>query len=318
MIAIGTILYLNFGVYHKTYRETQKISHNGLVVKVMDSVLTDMDQGGRKIKDEKIYLAVSLNVTNRSLVGARLDYENFKVLLDKKYIMPTLDRGSYFPDFGTSYTRDTQIPAKESKNYVLTYEFDEGMKNKNFNMRILESLESTLAGITPVYKEINLKYDKVFTKKDVATYQLGKIAEFSKTRLGLTQVQFKEYQLGSSFTYDYKKCNASNCQNLKGIATIDPKYRNKTILAVKKKFQLDPTSMYFQVRGGGGSFVNDFLRVRYQLNDKIKEENVINITPLELKDWWVLLVPSETAKASKIDILIDVRGSIYVMNLKEK
>src|SRR5699024_3037500 len=32
VIAIGTILYLNFNVYHKTYRQTQRMTHNNLSV----------------------------------------------------------------------------------------------------------------------------------------------------------------------------------------------------------------------------------------------------------------------------------------------
>lgn len=318
VVIVGTVMYMNFGVYHRIYGQRQRMNHNGLKIQVLDSELSNMDLGGREFSNGKYYMAVSIDVVNNASTDTSLDYENFKLMVGNDYLMPILDRGFYFADMGIPYTRNFAIGAHSEGVYVLVYELDKDMINKRLMLRILESLQNTLIGVTPIYKDVRLTYKTLDAKTDVKSYELGKILELSDTRLGLTHLQIKDYSFTSSYVYDYQKCTGTICQNLKGMISVDPiKYGgNKKVLALTVDFGIDDSSYYYQSRRGMNSFISDFVRVRYQNSEGTKEIEVNNLTPSNLDNVWLLAVTNEAEWANHVDILVEIRGQIYVMNLK--
>jgi len=315
VIAIGTMLYLNFGVYNKTYRETQNMTHNHLSVKVMDSVLTNLDVGGKEIDAGKYYLALSLKLKNTSKEYVSLDYENFQLEVAKRRISATLDRGSYFPDLGIAYTRDTKIAPGEENVYVLTYEIDAAFIHQTIELKILDSLTYEIGSVTPIYKTVHLSYEKVFENKAARDIAFGKILELSSTRLSLTQLQIQDYQITKSYEYSYQNCTYGSCQTLKNKVSANDS--NKNLLVLKRMFTIDNYTNYYRARKGSGSFVSDFLTIYYRIGASETTTNVINVTPKELEDTWVFEVPVRLEDADYIDILFTYRGFVYRMHLKE-
>ena len=318
MAGVAVILYLNFGVYHKSYGEQQRMNHNGLMIKVVDSILTNMYPNGKKISNDIYYLAVALDITNTNKESTRLDYENFKILVNNDYIMPTLDRGTIFPDLGIAYTRDMTIEGEKSGVYVLVYEIDN--LNTHYDLRILESLENTLIGVTPIYKNIRLNYETIVEKKEIKTYELGKILDLSDTRLNVTELQIKNYVFTSPYNYVYRKCVSKDvCQNINKTVSIDPtKYgTNKKILALDVYFQLDKSCYYYQTKKNVNSFINDFVTIRTKKNNETKTYNVDSLTPNELNNVWLLAVDDNVESADKIDLIVSLHGNNYVMNIKD-
>ncbi len=310
------ILYLNFGVYHKSYGEQQSMNHNGLMIQVVDSLLTNMHTNGKIISKDKFYLAVAIEVTNTNKENSRLDYENFKIIQNGEFLMPTLDRGTLFPDLGIAYTRDTLINSGETGTYVLVYEVND--PNIHYDLRILESLENTLVGVTPIYKNIRLNYETIVSKEDYKTYSLGKIVDLSETRFKVTELQIKSYKFMNSYEYKYKKCTSNICQDLNKTISVDPiKYgSNKKLLFLNVNFKLDKTSYYFQTKKSINSFINDFINIRTEKNNKSKTYTVESLTPSDLNNIWLLAVDSEIESSNKIDLLVTLHGKSYVVNLK--
>ena len=315
---VALVLYMNFGVYHKSYGEQQFMNHNGLSIKVVDSVLTNMYINGRTISKDKYYLAVALNIKNSNKDGARLDYENFKITENDKYIIPTLDKGTLFTDLGIAYTRDTVISGNSEGVYVLVYEVTN--PNIHYDLKILESLENTIMGLTPIYKSIKLNYETLIDKNDVRKYELGKILNLSDTRLKVTELQIKSYNFVNSYDYQYNKCSSNGvCQMVTRSINIDPtKYgSDKRILALNVYFQLDKTSYYYQTKKNINSFINDFIIVRARKKGETKSYAVSSLTPSELSDMWLLAVDSNVENADKIDVIVSMHGKYYVMNIKD-
>ena len=317
MAGVAGILYLNFGVYHKSYGEQQRMNHNGLMIKVVDSILTNMYPNGQVISKDKYYLAVSLDITNTNSESVRLDYENFKILVNNEYVMPTLDRGTIFPDLGIAYTRDMTIESGKSGVYVIVYEISN--PNPHYDLRILESLENTLIGVTPIYKTIRLNYDKIIEKKDIKKYELGKILDLSDTRLNVTELQIKDYSFTNSYNYEYNKCTSNDvCQKVSKTINIDPtKYgSNKKILVLNVYFQLDKSCYYYQTKKNVNSFINDFVTIKAKKNNKVKTYSVDSLTPSELNDVWLLAIDSPAESSDKLDLILSLHGNNYIMNIK--
>jgi len=314
VVILGTVIYLNFGVYHKTYKQTQKITHNNLIVTVEDSVLSNMDLGGNVISKDNYYLAIAMKIKNNSKSVVTLDYENFKVELSNRLISATLDRTSYFADLGIPYTRETRILAGEENVYVFTYEIPKELIDKKMTLKILESLSYDALSVTPIYKTVNLRYETISSNKEIRTLDFGKILELSETRLGMVQIKLKKTYIQKSFEYTYQSCqNSGACQTLRNKVNASS---GKQLLVLERDFSIDTYTNYYRARKGSASFTSDFVKVRYEVNGEAKTKKVLDSTPKELKNYWVFQVPEEMKDASNIELLINLRGSIYVMKVK--
>ncbi len=307
VIAIGTVLYLNFEVFHKTYRQTQAVTHNHLNVTVTKSILTNMDIGGNLFPDNKYYLAIAVKIKNNLTSWATLDYENFKAAVGNKQISPTLDKSALFPDLGLPLSRDTRFKGKEENIYVLTYEIDSSLINNNITLQILESLSIEVGSITPVYKTVNLNYKKIFSQEEQRTTELGKSLELSETDLGRVVIKLNNYRLQNSYEYTY----GNNLKN-----KVSAKSSNTTLLILDKNFNMDQYTQYYKSRQGEASFIKDVIKVRYSVGDS-KTVIPTNVTPKELNREWVLEVPKEITYADKIDLLVSIRDKVYVMEIKK-
>lgn len=313
VVVLGVILYLHFGVYNRTYKQTQSLSHNDLVVSVENSILTNLDIGGKKI-DGNYYLAIGFRIYNSGFKSNSLDYENFVVEVANHRISPVLDRSSYFPDLGIPYTRDTVIKEGEENVYVFAYPIDESLLNKKMELKILDSVTYEIGSITPIYKTVHLDYDKIFENKYSKNIELGKFLVLDDTVFGMTQIQINKMMTMSQYTYNYKSCiTQSICQDVKGNVTSSP---GKTLLVLDRVFTPDLYSPYFINRLGTRFFVGDLVSVKYKEANKENSTSLKDVTPKENNDKWVFEVDKKLENADEISLFITVRGSIYEMKLK--
>ncbi len=310
--AIGTMLYLNFGVYHKVYRQSQRVSHNNLSISVVDAVLTKYDLGGNEY--DNYYMAIALNIRNNNRINpSTLDYDNFRLLVADRMLSPILDRSSYFPDLGYPYARNTQIAALEEKIYVLVYEVDPALINHSMSLKILDSMTFEIGSVTPIYKTVNLQYDTISSVNQVREVDYHKILELSSTRIGLSQIQIHDFQVTSSYEYTYESCTNSICQSLKNRVVASP---SKSLLVLNRMLELDTHSTYYDVRRGSGSFVSDFAKVRYTIDGVVYTTTITDVTPREVVDTWVFELPGDIRQAEEISLLINIRGQLYIMKVK--
>ena len=311
VVVLGTLVYLNFGVYNRVYRQTQRISHNSLAVSVEEAMLTNLDLGGN-VRDT-YSMAIAVKIKNNGRSASTLDYENFRLSVSNRMIEPVLDRSANFPDLGLPYTRNTRIEAGSENVYVLVYEVDPSLINESMQLKILDSVTFEIGSVTPIYKTVRLNYEKVFETENVREVDFGKILELSDTRLGLTQIQINDYLISNSYEYSYQSCTNSICQNLKNKVVSGS---SKTLLVLNRMFVLSNYTNYYEARKGSSSFVTDFLKVRYTVNDKTYTSTISNLTPRELSDTWVFEIDQNIRNAAKIDLLVNIRGKQYTMKIK--
>lgn len=310
VVIISTFLYLNFGVYNKTYRQTSKIGHNNLIIKVNNSVLSNLDQGGNII-DGKYYMALTLNITNNNKTDTVLDYENFKLEVNKRMISPVLDRGYYFPDFGITYKRGTLIPSGTTNNYVLTYEIDEALINEVIKLKILDEVTYKLGDIKSTYKTVNLKYKKIFNTVDKDTTPLGKYVMLNGN-MGTSNLNIESYKLSDSYNYTYKSCTNNYCQNLDEFVKSNS---NTTLMILKYNLSLDKYTPYYSLRKGTKEFVNDFVSIRYKIDDKVYNLKVTNIASSNADKTWIFEVPKTLKYSSDISLIVTIRENNHIMEL---
>lgn len=317
IIFIGTVLYLNYGVYNKTYHMSDKMTHNYFNIQITDSIITNLGLDGNIITEGKYYLVLQLLIENRSNKNYELDYNNFRLVLNGENIYPTLDRGEFFIDYGIPYNKES-IKKQTKDYYVLVYEINEENLTNEYTIKILESIDYKVGEIAAKYKNIKLNPRKINTIQE-EVLSLDKIANLRNTTIGYTTFKLNMYSFRSSYTYNYNYCyNENRCTTLNDKITTDISGTiEKTVLLVlNTDFNLDKNSIYANNIKNDARFFDHFLSLRYEKNGKVKIVSLKNRTTEQLKDALVFETRQEVKEADKIDLLLTVRNQRYVFNLK--
>lgn len=318
VIFIGTALYLNYGVYNKTYHMSDKMTHNYFNIQITDSIITNLGLDGNVITEGKYYLALQLQIENRTNYSQELDYTNFRLVLNGKNIYPTLDRGEFFIDYGIPYKQE-KIKSKTKDYYVLVYEIDEAELTNEYTIKILESIDYKVGEIAAKYKNIVLNPPKVNEIKEEEVLTTDKIANLRKSTLGLTTFKVNSYQFRNSYTYDYDYCySETRCTKLKDKITtnLTGTIEKTTLLILGMEYSLDEGSIFKSVIRTDEEFFNQFFSLRYQNSGKTKIVSLTNRTTKNMTDTLAFETREEVVNADVIDLLLTVRNHRYVFKLK--
>lgn len=318
IIFIGTTIYLNFGVYNKTYHVSDKMTHNFFNIEIKNSMLTNIGYDGNPITEGKYYLVLQLFIENKSMKSYPLDYNNFRLIVDGKNIYPTLDRGEYFVDYGAAYHKE-KIKKQTSNTYALVYELTENQVQDNYEIKILEGITYGVGEITPKYKIIKLKPEKITEVETIANYEKGKIVNLKNTALGYTTFKVDSYALVNSYLYEYEYCySENNCRKLKDNITpdISGTIEKTTLLVLNAEYNLDKTTIYANNIRSDNKFFENYLSVAYTKENKTKILKLKNRTTPYLKNTLVFELRNEIMTADSIDLLITIRNKRYTITLK--
>ncbi len=314
VIIIGNLIYLNRDVYNKRYQEKQIISHDTLNVRVVGSMLTNIDFGGKSLPQNKYYLVIQYNIENRGTTNAKFDYNNFFIELKNRRVYATLDRGGYFIDVGLALKQDTILTPKSQNTYAVAYELDPSEIQDNYTLKILEQTVINVGQITPKYKTVNLKPDHAFGMENVKFIELGKIATFEESNIGYSHFQIKGYQIADSLTYQYQQCDSeTSCRTLSNRITTNTS--TKTLLILDSNYDVDQSVIYYRSAKTNRLMPEHFMTIQYTTAITTDTISVENVTPSTYQDGLIFQVPSTIKNASEIRIFVTIRNKRYVMNI---
>lgn len=315
---VGTVLYLNYGVYNKTYHVNDKLNHNYFNIEVTDSILTNLDVSGNVIVSGKYYLVLQLLIQNRTDFDYELDYNNFRLVLNDTNYYPVLDRGEFFIDYGLPYRKE-KIKRKSKDYYVLVYELDEKDLNNSYTIKILEGITYSVGAIEAKYKNIVLRPKVIDNIKEVEDLNIGYIANLKKSTLGYTTFKVNNYKIDNSYLYRYNYCHSNNnCTELSDKITTDVSgsMEKTTLLILDTEYNLDKTCVYKSSIKNDLQFINQFFSIRLKKNGNKKVLPLRNRTNSNMKNTVVYETSDEIKNADKIDLLLTVRNNRYVIHLK--
>lgn len=318
VIFIGTLFYLHYGVYNKTYRTTDKMTHHFFTLEVTDSMVTNLSYNGNVITDGKYYLVLKLLIENKSNKDYELDYTNFRLVLNNKNIYPLLDRGEHFVDFGKPYLGE-KIKRQSKEAYTLAYEIDAADLTNEYTIKILESIDFKVGDIAAKYKFIKLNPPKIDKVEDMDVLDIGKIINLKQTNLDYSTFQLHNYQFVGNYTYDYEYCKTeNNCRTLKDSITpnVSGTIEKTTLLVLHHDFHLDEESDYWNAMKTSAKFSNQFLSIRTLNNGETQLISMYNRTTPFMNNVFVFEIRKEILEAEQIELLLTVRDKRYIYRLK--
>ena len=111
LLIISSNIYINVGFYNKKYTTNENLALNNMIFSIKDSYITNVDQGGNPIANNKYYLVVKLGIENTSDEGISIKQKDFRIDIGKEHLYPALDQGNRFLDIAKNYD-GKNIPPK--------------------------------------------------------------------------------------------------------------------------------------------------------------------------------------------------------------
>ena len=318
-VIIGIILFviLLFNIksdYEKVtfnYKQGDTFTYNSFKIKVMDSLITNLDYKGNKISEDKYYLLVKLNITNNGNSNQKISSDVLKLYRGNKFYYPSLDLGNSFLDYSEPYYGES-IKINATKTYLIPYVIDKKERNKDFKITIYNGF--SLKNNEP--KTINIKLNPLIID-DVSLVNevsLNEELSLSGTYLYNSKINIKNYELTDSYNYKYKTCE--ECKEY--ISYIIPSVlssEKKTLLVLDYDFTLDPDSEYYASAQTIHTFLKHFVQIHYVYDNKDYIAGIEDVTPTVMNDKLVLQVPAKMMDATSIYFNLTIRNKSYVIHL---
>lgn len=301
-------IYLNVGVYHKTYKQNEPFSTTEFILNVTNSYITNRDYHNHVIEKGKKILVIQYQVRSKSEV-------NKKTFKPERFVLSIGKQTFHDIDIYKEKTYDLGNPYRNEyittsfQNYTLTYELPENLNTEKIILKYKDTNDKEVSiAVTPLDDA---------EKEVAATYTLNQEAILRQSLFKESKIQITSYELGQTFTNEYNYC-ITEYACLPGIEYIRPS-TGKTLLKLIGKFTLDETSDLKQL-SDLYAVLRDFGSIQYEINGETK---IINNRFQQVKpskstpeNVYYIEVPKELEEAEHITISFTFRKYIYEFVVK--
>lgn len=304
--------YMNFQVYNKKYNLYQAFALDTFTMTLKESYLSNVDYAGNKIEKDYYYLAVKINIYNKSKNAASIDKANFRIFIGDEVIYPSYDRSNRFIDIGNSYQGNSIFPDTED-DYVLVYELTKEQVVDRYQMKILSGLKQEPGKLIPSYKIINIKPTKVLEKETIFNSDIGKQITLEDTLLSNTKYRLTNLELKSFYQYEYEQCTGVNMCTM--VKTSKVPQSGNALVVIEDTIEWDESTSYY--KNTSRDLYADFGTIEYEFNGKkykAKLKSTNGATPNNKKFYEV---PSNILYASNIDLIITIRNKEIKIYIKD-
>ena len=306
---VGTMLFMNQEVYQRVYKESENIALGYLNFNVKDSYISNLRQNGEVLNEDKYYVILQLEITNRYREDHEFNYISLELTINNEYFLPDLSIANYFTDYGAPYN-GTLIKGNTTSEYILVYEIDKYLINQDFLLTVFSHYDASVGGIGSVNNQISI--DPTIISDEITTHNvnLGTKIDLSNTNLGNSELVIIDSERTSFYQYSYIS-NAG--RESIGFAT-PSNYRN-TLLVLGYNLTLDENIPYMDITRTYRSIFSDFTKIEYEVNGTIYTAATTVVNPNLYNEKVIIEVPREINDADDIDLIFTVRNVSYRINI---
>ena len=305
-IVIGNMIYSNFNVYEKVYKEGESVAFGDINFKVNNSYLTTLDLNGKTINNDKIYLVLQITISNRFGVDKKFNYDNLQVLVDKKKTSPNLMIGNSFLDLGNPYN-GSFIKANSEIPYILIYELDKSSRERDYEIESYSGYNP--AGVGALSRSVKINPTVINSNVTTTNVNAGTIVNLGKSHVGNSTLTLNNYEFCNRFEYEINGATRAVYIDL-------IKDRNLTLMVMDYKLDLDKNSDYMMSPKDINAFFEDFMKIRYVLDNKTYYSDVSLANPAGYTDKILFKIDKKIMDAETIEAIVTARNISYVFKLK--
>lgn len=316
-LVIGFLIYINMGVYSKKYKESEFFTVNGVVFRVLDSYVSNVDLKGDIINPNMKYVVIRTSMENTNAGRVNLSTESLRLMLDEEAYYPIYSKSDYFRDFGEGYYKNNTLYAGEKYEYLIIFEVPLDREFDRATFRMIDDVDVLRGEIAPRYKDVRLSLKDYIEIKDTLEYKVGDAISLEDTTLNKSELMVNTYQLGESFIEMYKYCVGESCFDGKKIITADTLGKNnRTILKIELDPVLDSELYINKYIKNSTDFMKAFGSISYVINGQEKAAPIAvkGMDNIETKNVYIE-VPDEIKNASLIKLNVNIRNRKFIINL---
>lgn len=310
---VGLIISLILG-REKIYKEKEAFVSNGIEVTVLNSYKTNKAYNQTKIRKDKFYVIVELNLKNLTDEKVTLPYEYIFVRVDDmtKY-SPIDDYIDEFSDLGFRYTSESSIKAKETSKSTLVFEIDNKYIDNDLRFEYVTGSKNEDNTFGYIYAKVDLTPNDFSNVKLVKEYKLGETIDFkdsliSGTKLKITGVEFKK-----RFDHVYEEKIGKEIHTYQKIITPrETSTYKKTIMRLDTEFtkNKDLNQKVYK------TFFAKFATIKYEQNGKMvtQKAKIYDLTQAN-SNYAYIEVVEEVAQSKKVILVLTIRDKKYEYKL---
>ena len=314
---IGTLLFMNEEVYQRVYQENDTIASGYLNFTVKDSYLSNLTQNGTILNEDKYYVILQLEITNRYREDHEFNYINLELTINNEYFLPNLSLANYFTDYGTPYN-GTYIKGNTSNSYILVYEIDQYLINQDFQLTVFSHYDGSVGGIGVVNSRIDLNPTIITDNVITNEVSLGTNINLTNTNLGNSSVSFTDYEFTNRYTYNYEYCiTSTNCIPSSSAISYDTNSGRNMLLVIGYNLALDSEIPYMDVTKTYRTFFQDFVSIEYEINGTRYKYTPTIANPSNYSEKVAFIIPREISTAQNVTLVLTIRNVSYRITLNE-
>lgn len=316
VISMCFLIYKLFpNIIDLNFNQGQEFQINSINFKVEDSIITNLDYKGDIIDENNYYLVVKLSIENLLDEDLKYDYNDFRLIIKDSFVYPSVDKSVNFIDYAILYSGN-KVKSNSKQTYSLVFEINEEDIDNNYKLKIANG--SVVSEDKKVGKFNYVTITPIVINNVVVeeNKNLGDEINFSNSNLGNTTLTLSNLEITSKYIYDYKYCIKDNCINYKDVISIDYTKNGKLLMVLDYNYNLDNSISYYKHSTNIKTFINDFVKLRYEEEDKAVYETVKDVTPSNLENKLVLEIPNKVDSLDSYYLSIIVRNKEYLIKLK--
>lgn len=317
VVAITGLTVLGITKTNNTLNYNAPVSMDGLVVRVLKSYATRLDNTGNVVKnlgEDNTLIVVPITITNNSNAKKELVTANIELKVGgKKYRHISYFRDPIY-DLGNTYQND-EIDKKETKRVNLVYEIPTKYLDSKMTLKFITSIDSTGKKLIPTYSNLKLNIINLDINKTEVELVKNEPTTLSNSTIGDTSITIKNIELDRKFKINYNLCvTKSKC-----IPSYEYLYaplntnEDRALMKINSEIVYDEnyklSSLNYLY-----DLINTFGTIEYTKDNTTKKIKTFNkVNPLATKSNNIIFisVPMDMLDADNIVLNLNIRNKQY-------
>ncbi len=316
-LVLVVFLFLHFSVYGKTYKVSENFNVDGVLFKVLDAYVSDVDYSGKKIVEDEKYVVVKVNMENTNSGKVNIPTDSLRLLINDTIYVPNYSITDYFRDFGEGFSKNSTLYPGASNNYVFVFDIPKDIKINKAVFRIVDDVNIVNGEIASGYKDVNIKVNNfLLDEKNYQYLNIGDKVELEDSSIAVGEFTVNSYQIADSFTERYTYCVTECYEGSKNITASGFGMSDKTILKVNVDTLIETEDYIKKYLTSSSDFISLFGSVTYSINNNIVTK-YYPVKDLDIDTNNVYIeVPKDIKNATEISLDINIRDRKYIITLK--
>ena len=319
IVIFGIIVFFIFKAFpeiiDRDYNQGETFNIENISYKIEDSIVTNLDYNGKKISEDKYYVVVKMFIENKSQEDLKLDYNNFRLIIEDTYKYPIKDKGIHFVDYAEDYYSEI-LKGSSSGTYSMVYVIEKTELRKNYKIKIYSGNTMSDNILVGKHSYVTISPPVVNKVSKSSSVKLDEVLSFSDSYLKNTSLKLANVKFTDRYVYDYEQCTKYSCNTYKDIVSVNYMKRDTTLIVLDYSFEIDSTVPFHKYSSSINGFIKSFTKLRYLENKQMVETSISNVTPSLLKDKLVFETTNKILTSEEIEIIFTIRNKEYSVKIK--